>query len=153
MTAAPGTTPTGEVLPSRVRWLAWLVLGQGVAMLLYAAATVVVALAEASTTWGAVAFVLVTLSLWGVGLVFVSRRGLLGARRWAFSPVMFTEAMFGIIAVADVRAITAGAARTTGDWVAVAVWLLVLASALGGLVLLFSPEVRHTLVPPPAAPR
>lgn len=146
---APGTTPTDEGLPSRLVWLARLVLGQGVAMLLYAAATVVIAVTASSVAWGAVAFVLVTLCLWGLGLLFVSRRGLLQARRWAFSPVMFTEGMFGIIAVADVRAIMGEAARTTADWVAAGVWLVVLVSALAGLVMLFSPEVRHALVPPP----
>jgi hypothetical protein len=128
------------VQPPRLVALAWLVAGQGVVMLAYAALTFVVAL-TGERTWGAVAFVAVDLVLWGSGLLFVSRRGLLRHRRWAFSPVLFTQLMFGIIAVADLRA-------SGNPPVVVVVWLLVLLSAVTALVMLFSAPVRTALVPP-----
>ena len=136
------TGPDDVDHPPRLVALAWLVAGQGVAMLAYAAVTLVVALAGDEPNWGAVGFVLANLLLWGSGLLWVSRRGLLRHRRWAFSPVLFTQLVFGVIAVEDLR--------SAGNPPAVVVaWLLVLLSAVTALIMLFSAPVRHTLVPPP----
>lgn len=135
--------PAGSALPTRLVALSWLVLAQAVAMLVYALATVVVAASSEEPNWGAVAYVVVTLCLWGAGLVWVALRGLRRARRWSFSPVMFTQLMFGIIAITDLGA-------RGNPAVVVVVWALVLASACAALYLLFSRDVRDTLVPPPA---
>ena len=134
-----GTAPVEQ--PPRLVTLARLVTAQAVVMLGYAAVTLVVAVVG-DPNWGAVAFVLVNLVLWGSGLLWVALRGLPRHRRWAFSPVLFTQLVFGVIAVEDLR--SAG-----NPPVVVVAWLLVLVSAVAALILLFSAPVRTTLVPPP----
>jgi hypothetical protein len=129
------------VQPPRLVALTRLVTVQALVMLAYAAVTLVLAM-TGDPNWGAVAFVLVNLVLWGSGLLFVARRGLPRHKRWAFSPVLFTQLVFGVIAVEDLR--SAG-----NPPVVIAVWLLVLVSAVAALVMLFSAPVRTTLVPPP----
>ena len=143
MSTDPGPSGGDLTQPPRLVALARLVLGQGLAMLAYAAVTLLLALTGDEPNWGAVAFVLVNLLLWGSGLLWVSRRGLLRHRRWAFSPVLFTQLVFGVIAVEDLR--SAG-----NPPVAIALWLLVLVSAAAALIMLFSAPVRHALVPPPS---
>ena len=134
-------TSDGPVHPGLLLGLARLVAGQGAVMLGYALVTLVVGLLG-HPNWGAVAIVVVDLVVWGGGLLWVSRRGLLQHKRWAFSPVLFTQLVFGFIAVQDLRSAENSAAVT-------AAWLLVLVSAVAALVMLFSAPVRHTLVPPP----
>ncbi len=67
-------------------------------MIGYALADLVVAWLNGSDEWGAVWFVVVGFGVWGLGLVW-SARGLLRQRRWAFTPVVFTQLMFGILAI------------------------------------------------------
>jgi hypothetical protein len=137
------SAPDGPLVqPPRLVALTRLVMAQALVMLVYAALTLVLAL-TGDPNWGAVAFVLVNLVLWGSGLLFVARRGLPQHKRWAFSPVMFTQLVFGVIAVEDLR--SAG-----NPPVAVVAWLVVLVSAVTALIMLFSAPVRTTLVPPPS---
>ena len=130
--------------PPRLVTLARLVTAQAVVMLGYAATTLVLAVVG-EPNWGAVGFVLVNLVLWGSGLLWVARRGLPRHKRWAFSPVLFTQLVFGVIAVEDLR--SAG-----NPPVVVVAWLVDLVSAVAALILLFSAPVRTALVPPPAPP-
>ena len=86
--------------------------------------------------WGAVWFVAVVMGLWCAGLVVVSR-GVVAGRRWAFTPILFTQGLFGIAAITFFGA----AAPMTR-----VVWGLVVVVAVVVLRLLFSREVRQHLI-------
>ena len=76
------------------------------------------------------------LGLWSAGL-FVVSRGVLAGRRWAFTPILFTQGLFGIAGITFF-----GAAAP----VARVVWGLVIVGAVVVLRLLFSREVREHLI-------
>ncbi|MEO8329138.1 MAG: hypothetical protein ABI586_03945 [Candidatus Nanopelagicales bacterium] len=126
------------VPPAALRLLALLTAGEGLAMIAYALADVVIAIVGGSDQWGAVWFVVVGLGLWGIGLLFCAR-GLLRLRRWAFTPVVFTQLMFGLLTVSFF-----GAASV----VAKTAWGLVLVIAVVMLRLAFSRDVRDALITP-----
>jgi hypothetical protein len=123
-------------LPPQVRLLSVLVAVQAVLMVAYLAVDVVSAIRNAGAEWGAVWFALVVLGLWSVGLLWVSR-GVLRGKRWAFTPILFTQLIFGAVAIS----VFGGA-----DTVAKVVWALVVVYAVVVLRLLFSGEVRQHLV-------
>jgi hypothetical protein len=123
-------------LPAPVRLLSVLVAVQAVLMVTYLAVDVVSAIRSSGAEWGAVWFALVVLGLWSVGLLWVSR-GVLAGKRWAFTPILFTQLIFGAVAIS-----VFGAA----DTVAKIVWALVVVYAVVVLRLLFSREVRQHLV-------
>jgi hypothetical protein len=118
--------------------LALLTAAEGLIMIGYAAADLALASSQADTEWGAVWFVVVGLGLWGMGLLLVAR-GLLKCRRWAFTPVVFTQLMFGILAFSFF-----GEAAT----LARVGWGGVLVLATITLRLVFSRSVRDTLITP-----
>jgi len=126
------------VVPPQLRLLALLVGGQGIVMIAYAAADVVAAVVGGSDEWGAVWFLVVGLGGWGVGLLIVAR-GLRRSKRWAFTPVVFTQLMFGLLAVSFF-----GAASTPAKLV----WGAVLAAAVVMLRLVFARDVRQALLDP-----
>ena len=76
------------------------------------------------------------LGLWAAGLVWVAR-GVVRGKRWAFTPTLFTQLIFGVIAVS-----VFGAAGTAAR----VVWGCVLALAVVVLRLLLSREAREHLV-------
>jgi hypothetical protein len=123
-------------LDIQVRVLAALVLLEAIAMVLFVVLDVVSALRAADAEWGAVWFVLVVMGLWAGGLLMVSR-GVLAGRRWAFTPVLLTQLLFGAAAVSFF-----GAAEA----LARVVWGLVVVYAIVVLRLLFSRAVRYHLV-------
>ena len=94
------------------------------------------ALNRGDAEWGAVWFVAVVMGLWSAGLVVVSR-GVLAGRRWAFTPILFTQGLFGIAAITFFGA-AAPSARV--------VWGVVVVVAVVVLRLLFSQEVRQHLI-------
>ena len=105
-------------------------------MAVFVVADLVGALSSDNAEWGAVWFVAVVMGLWCAGLVVVSR-GVLAGRRWAFTPILFTQGLFGIAAITFF-----GAAAP----VARVVWGLVVVASVVVLRLLFSSEVRQHLV-------
>jgi len=119
-----------------VRLLSFAVLAESVAMGVFIVADVVSALNSDDAEWGAVWFVAVVMGVWCAGLVAVSR-GVLAGRRWAFTPILFTQGLFGIAAITFFGA-AAPAARV--------VWGLVVVVAVVVLRLLFSREVRQHLI-------
>jgi hypothetical protein len=123
-------------LDIQVRILSVLVLLEAVAMVLFVVLDVVSALRAADAEWGAVWFVLVVMGIWAAGLVLVSR-GVIRGRRWAFTPILFTQLLFGAAAISFF-----GAAET-GARIA---WGLVVVLAVVVLRLLFSRPVREHLV-------
>lgn len=132
---------TGSVDPSRplapqVRLLSTAVLIEALLMVGFIAVDVAAAARSADAEWGAVWFVAVVLGLWSVGL-FVVSRGVLAGRRWAFTPILFTQGLFGIAGITFF-----GAAAP----VARVVWGLVIVGAVVVLRLLFSREVREHLI-------
>lgn len=139
VTAADSGPPdSAALLPFQLRLLALLTTTQGLIMLSYAAADLLVALINGAQEWGAVWFLVVGLGLWGVGLMWVAH-GLRMRRRWAFTPVVFTQLMFAVLAVS----FFGGAALT-----ARIVWALVLVFAVVMLRLAFSAPVRDALITP-----
>ena len=141
MTTSPdeGEETTAAVAP-QVRLLSVLVAVQAVLMVAYLAVDVVSAIRQSGAEWGAVWFALVVLGLWSAGLLWVSR-GVLGGKRWAFTPILFTQLIFGAVAIS-----VFGSAGT----VAKVVWAVVLAYAAVVLRLLFSRPVRKHLVYAPS---
>ncbi len=109
---------------------------EAMAMIAFIAVDVVSAARSDSAEWGAVWFVAVVLGLWSVGLFLVSR-GVLAGRRWAFTPILFTQGLFGIAGITFF-----GAAAP----VARIVWGVVIVGAVVVLRLLFSREVREHLI-------
>ena len=105
-------------------------------MVVFIVVDLVGALNSGDAEWGAVWFVAVVMGLWSAGLVVVSR-GVLAGRRWAFTPILFTQGLFGIAAITFF-----GAAAP----VARVVWGLVVVTAVVVLRLLFSREVRQHLI-------
>lgn len=105
-------------------------------MIGFIAVDVVTAARSDDAEWGAVWFVAVVLGIWSAGLVLVSR-GVLTGRRWAFTPILFTQGLFGIAGITFF-----GAAAP----VARVVWGLVIVGAVVVLRLLFSHEVREHLI-------
>jgi len=94
------------------------------------------AFAHTQANWGAVGFVVTAFSLWSAGLVLVAW-GIGRGRRWAFTPIVLTQVMFGVIAITVVGSATP---------VAKAVWLFVLAVAVTAVVLAFSRPVREVVI-------
>jgi hypothetical protein len=123
-------------LDIQVRVLAALVVLEALAMALFVVIDVVAALREADAEWGAVWFVLVVMGLWATGLVVVARGVLLG-RRWAFTPILFTQLLFGIASLSFFGA---------ADTVARVVWGVVLVYVIVVMRVLFSRPVREHLV-------
>lgn len=125
-----------DPLPGAVRLLSILVLLEALVMVGFVALDVLAAFRSDDAEWGAVWFVAVVLGLWCVGLVVVSR-GVLAGRRWAFTPILFTQGLFGIAGITFF-----GAAAP----VARVVWGVVIVGAVVVLRLLFSREVRDHLI-------
>jgi hypothetical protein len=123
-------------LPVSVRLLSIAVLVEALLMVGFIVVDVVSAARSDDAEWGAVWFVAVVLGLWGAGL-FVVSRGVLAGRRWAFTPILFTQGLFGIAGITFF-----GAAVP----VARVVWGLVIVGAVVVLRLLFSREVREHLI-------
>jgi hypothetical protein len=137
----PVTTPAGPddgpvVLDIQIRVLSLLVVIEAIAMVLFVVLDVVSALRAADAEWGAVWFVLVVMGVWASGLVAVSR-GVVTGRRWAFTPILFTQLLFGVAAVSFF-----GAAEP----LARVIWGFVVVYAIVVLRLLFSRAVREHLV-------
>lgn len=105
-------------------------------MVAFVAVDVVAAIRSDAAEWGAVWFVAVVLGLWSAGLFLVSR-GVLAGRRWAFTPILFTQGLFGLAGLSFFGAATP---------VARAVWGVVVVGAAVVLRLLFSREVREHLI-------
>jgi hypothetical protein len=136
----------------RIRVLAALVTVEAVLMLAGGIAFLGWVLAEGDRTGyanrhDAVALgwvLLATLALWGVALLFTAR-GIRRGRRWSFSVVLFTQMMWGFIAL------TSLSSSGGGYLVALVVVLAVVIATVAGL---FQPEVRYLLGRGPApAPR
>ncbi|HUV48910.1 MAG TPA: hypothetical protein VMX11_08020 [Actinomycetes bacterium] len=123
-------------VPPQVRLLSVAVLAEAAAMVVFIVVDLVGALNSGDAEWGAVWFVAVVMGLWSAGLVVVSR-GVLAGRRWAFTPILFTQGLFGIAAITFF-----GAAAP----VARVVWGVVVVVAVVVLRLLFSREVRQHLI-------
>jgi hypothetical protein len=126
----------GDPLDIQVRVLAALVVLEALAMALFVVIDVVAALREAEAEWGAVWFVLVVMGLWATGLVVVARGALTG-KRWAFTPILFTQLLFGVAALSFFGA---------ADTVARVVWGVVLVYVIVVVRVLFSRPVREHLV-------
>ena len=107
-------------------------------MIGYALADLVVAAINDSDQWGAVWFVVVGFGLWGFALLW-SARGLVRRRRWAFTPVVFTQAMFGILAISFFG---------EASLLAKISWGAVLVLAIVILRLAFDRTVREWLITP-----
>ncbi|HVQ89186.1 MAG TPA: hypothetical protein VMT88_13505 [Actinomycetes bacterium] len=145
MTTLPAVTPEPEPEalpnpPGALRLLALLTAAEGLVMIGYAMADLVIAAVAGSDQWGAVWFVVVGLGLWGLGLLW-SARGLLRVRRWAFTPVVFTQLMFGLLALTFF-----GSASV----VAKVAWGAVFTLAVVVLRLAFARDVRNALITPAA---
>jgi hypothetical protein len=123
-------------LPVQVRFLSVAVFVEAIVMVGFIAVDVVGAARNDSAEWGAVWFVAVVLGLWSAGLFLVSR-GVLAGRRWAFTPILFTQGLFGIAGITFF-----GAAAP----VARVIWGAVVIGAVVVLRLLFSREVREHLI-------
>lgn len=110
-------------------------------MVAYAAADIVSALGSGPgdpTNWGAVSFAVTLLLLWG-GLLLAASRGLLAHQRWAFTPVVFTQLMFAVLAV---EFLPTAASASKG------VWAAILVSAVVVVSLSFSRPVRQVIADP-----
>lgn len=127
--------PVGPLAP-QVRLLSIAVLLEALLMVAFIVVDVVAAARRDDAEWGAVWFVAVVLGLWSAGL-FVVSRGVLAGRRWAFTPILFTQGLFGIAAITFFGA-AAPVARLA--------WGLVIVGAVVVLRLLFSREVREHLI-------
>ncbi|MEO8108305.1 MAG: hypothetical protein ABI720_13430 [Actinomycetes bacterium] len=132
--APDATVPPAAPPPARA--LSVAVLAEAVAMVVFIAVDVLGAASSDDAEWGAVWFVAVVMGIWSAGLVVVSR-GVVAGRRWAFTPILFTQGLFGIAAITFF-----GAAAP----VARVVWGLVVVVAVVVLRLLFSREVRQHLI-------
>jgi hypothetical protein len=119
-----------------VRLLAVMVVVEAIAMVLFVAFDVISALRKADAEWGAVWFVLVVMGLWAGGL-FVVSRGVLAGRRWAFTPILFTQLVFGAAAIS----FFGGA-----DTLARVAWGVVVVYVVVVLRMLFSRAAREYLV-------
>ena len=126
----------GGRLDIQVRVLAALVVLEALAMALFVVIDVVAALREADAEWGAVWFVLVVMGLWATGLIVVAR-GVLTGKRWAFTPILFTQLLFGVAALSFFGA---------ADTVARVAWGVVLVYVIVVIRVLFSRPVREHLV-------
>lgn len=135
---AAGSGPERPVGPlsGPVRLLSTAVFIEALLMVGFIVVDVVAAARSDDAEWGAVWFVAVVLGLWSAGL-FVVSRGVLAGRRWAFTPILFTQGLFGIAGITFF-----GAAAP----VARVVWGLVIVGAVVVLRLLFSREVREHLI-------
>jgi hypothetical protein len=131
-------TPTEgfAALPAAVRLLSFAVLVEALLMVGFIVIDIASAARSDDAEWGAVWFVAVVLGLWSAGLLLVSR-GVLAGRRWAFTPILFTQGLFGIAGISFF-----GAAAP----VARVVWGVVIVGAVVVLRLLFSREVREHLI-------
>jgi hypothetical protein len=139
VTAADSGPPdSAALLPPGLRMLALLTTIQGLITPGYAVVDLLLALSSVAEEWGAVWFLVVGLGLWGLGLLWVAH-GLRRRRRWAFTPVVFTQLMFAVLAVS----FFGGAAVT-----ARIVWALILVFAVVMLRLAFSGPVREALITP-----
>jgi len=107
-------------------------------MITYVAAYLVVAIVQGAEQWGAVWFLVVGLGLWGAALLVVAH-GLRRRRRWSFTPVVFTQLMFGFLALSFF-----GQASTPARLV----WGTVFIAAVVVLRLAFSRAVRDVLITP-----
>lgn len=136
MTTDAPKIESAEPVPGSVRLLSIAVFVEAVLMVGFIAADVMSAARSDDAEWGAVWFVAVVLGLWSAGL-FVVSRGVLAGRRWAFTPILFTQGLFGIAGITFF-----GAAAP----VARVVWGLVIVGAVVVLRLLFSREVREHLI-------
>jgi hypothetical protein len=123
-------------LAAPVRLLSIAVLVEALLMVGFVVIDITSAARSGDAEWGAVWFVAVVLGLWSAGLFLVSR-GVLAGRRWAFTPILFTQGLFGIAGLTFF-----GAAAP----VARVVWGLVIVGAVVVLRLLFSREVREHLI-------
>jgi hypothetical protein len=140
--------PAPIVTSSRVRLLAALVTVEAVLMLAGGIAYLGYVLSEGDRTgfahrqdavtagWGLMAM----LVLWGVALI-VTARAVRRGRRWSFSVVLFTQMMWGFIALASL-------ANSGGIYLVVLVAVVALVIAI--LAVLFHPEVRYLLGRGPA---
>jgi uncharacterized membrane protein len=133
---ADDASPPGTPLEPQVRALAGLVVLEALAMVAFVVIDILAALREADAEWGAVWFVLVVMGLWAVGLTLVAR-GVLAGKRWAFTPILFTQLLYGIAAVSFFGA---------ADVLARVVWGVVIVYVIVVLRLLFSRPVRQHLV-------
>ena len=122
--------------PWQLRALQALVLLEALLMAVFMVSELAFALAHTEANWGAVGFVVTAFSLWSAGLVLVAW-GIGRGRRWAFTPIVLTQVMFGVIALSVVGSATL---------VAKAVWLFVLAVAVTAVVLAFSRPVREAVI-------
>lgn len=130
---------SAALLPPQLRLLALFTTAQGIVMITYAAADVLLAVVNGADEWGAVWFLVIGLGIWGSGLLLVAR-GLRRRRRWAFTPVVFTQLMFSLLAISFF-----GEASTPAK----VVWGVVLIVAVVMLRLVFARDVRDALIPPP----
>ena len=131
---APSTST--EPRPWQLRALQALVLLEALLMAVFMVSELAFALAHTQANWVAVGFVVTAFSLWSAGLVLVAW-GIGRGRRWAFTPIVLTQVMFGVIAITVVGSATP---------VAKAVWLFVLAVAVTAVVLAFSRPVREVVI-------
>ncbi|MCZ3389173.1 MAG: hypothetical protein LH645_08650 [Actinomycetia bacterium] len=136
MTSRSDNIESAGPLPAPVRVLSIAVFVEALAMVGFIAVDVVSAVRGDDAEWGAVWFVAVVLGLWSAGL-FVVSRGVLAGRRWAFTPILFTQGLFGIAGITFFGAATP---------VSRVVWGLVVVVAVAVLRLLFSREVREHLI-------
>ena len=141
MDTLPAVTPDStmpENPPTQLRLLALLTAAEGLIMIGYALADLVAAAINESDQWGAVWFVVVGFGLWGFSLLWTAR-GLVRRRRWAFTPVVFTQLMFGILAISFFG---------EASLIAKISWGAVLALAIVILRLAFDRTVREWLITP-----
>ena len=136
MTPDAAKSESSGQLPAQVRLLSIAVIVEALAMVGFIAVDFVSAARSDSAEWGAVWFVAVVLGLWSAGLFLVSR-GVLAGRRWAFTPILFTQGLFGIAGLTFF-----GAAAP----VARVIWGVVVIGAVVVLRLLFSREAREHLI-------
>ncbi|HTY70893.1 MAG TPA: hypothetical protein VMI11_00545 [Actinomycetes bacterium] len=123
--------PTRPLVPRIAVWLGW---ATGAGLLAYAAFVAEQAATQAPDSAAGAALVLVSVVLWGVG-VLASARGLGRGRRWARSPLVMTYLL--LLAV--------GWALARGSGAEVAVGVAVLALAVLGLVVMLAPSVGAQL--------
>lgn len=136
MTTDDAKAEAAGPLSAPVRLLSIAVFVEALLMVGFIAVDVISAVRSDSAEWGAVWFVAVVLGLWSAGL-FVVSRGVVAGRRWAFTPILFTQGLFGVAGITFF-----GAAAP----VARVVWGLVIVGAVIVLRLLFSREVREHLI-------
>jgi hypothetical protein len=90
------------------------------------------------TNWPAVYFVLAVVPLWAAGLG-LAVWGLGRCRRWAFTPIVFTQMMIGVISLSLLAAATPGTRIVLG---------LILTLAVVVLLLAFSRPIRVIVTAP-----